>query len=160
MTKKNAALSLLLSTFLGASLLWPVQTGAAEGDEAVKAEIVKVVEAAYVHGAFNEQNTEAMRQGFHPIFKIHGAREGKLSPYPIDEWITAIEKRKSAEGWQPQTWEHRIPLVDVTGNAAVVKIELFRIQGEEKQHVYTDYLSLLKLEDGWKITDKVYHQHR
>ncbi len=45
--------------------------------------------------------------------------------------------------------------MDVTGNAAVAKIELFK----DSKHVYTDYLSLLKFSDGWKITDKVYFRH-
>ena len=45
--------------------------------------------------------------------------------------------------------------VDVTGNAAVAKIELFK----DSKHVYTGYLSLLKFGDGWLITDKVYFRH-
>lgn len=159
MTRKHVVRPMLIVCLLTAGLLWNNRTEATEGDEAAKAEIVKVVETSYVHGAFNEQNTAAMRQGFHPSFKIHGVREGQLSPYPLDEWIAGIEKRKAEAGWQPQTWEHRIPYVDVTGDAAVVKIELFRLEGGEKKHVFTDYLSLLKLEGGWKITDKVYHRH-
>lgn len=159
MTRKHVALAMLTLAILAIGFVWGGRSEATEADEAAKAEIVKAVEASYVHGAFNEQNTAAMRQGFHPSFKIHGVREGQLSPYPLDEWIAGIEKRKAEAGWRPQTWEHRIPLVDVTGDAAVAKIELFRVEGGEKKHVFTDYLSLLKLADGWKITDKVYHRH-
>ena len=127
--------------------------------DAAEEEIARVVEASYIHGAFNEQNTEAMRAGFHPIFKIHGVRDGEISTYPIDEWVGAIEKRKAAADYEPQAWEHRFPIIDVTGGAAVVKVELYRVEGDRKTHVYTDYLSLLRFEDGWKITDKVYHRH-
>ena len=137
-------------------LLAPV-AGAEESDE--KAKVEQVVLDAYVHGAFNEQNTEAMRSGFHPIFKIHGVREGELSTYPIDEWISGIEERKRSEGYERQTWEHRFPMTDITGGAAVVKVELYRVRGEERSLVFTDYLSLLKIDGAWKITDKVYHRH-
>jgi hypothetical protein len=126
--------------------------------DVAKTEIQALIEASYVNGAFNDLDTKSMRAGFDPIFKIHGVGEdGKLSTYPIDEWITNIEKRKAAPDFDPedQKWEHRFSLIDVTGSAAVAKIELFR----NSRHVFTDYLSLLKLEDGWKITDKVYYQH-
>jgi len=118
-------------------------------------EIQKLVLTSYVHGAFNEQDTATMRDGFHPKFKIHGVSDGELSEYPIDTWIQAIEERKAKSDYQREHWTHRFPMVDVTGDAAVVKVELLH----DGKHVYTDYLSLLKLENGWKITDKVYHRH-
>ena len=125
--------------------------------EADRAEIQSVVEQSYLNGAFNRLDTKAMEKGFHPVFKIHGVREGALSQYPIADWIASIEKRKAAPDFdaKDQTWEYKFAMVDVTGVAGIAKIELFR-KGE---HVYTDYLSLLKLSDGWKITDKVYHRH-
>jgi len=41
--------------------------------------------------------------------------------------------------------------VDISGDAAIVKVELTH----EDEHVYTDYLSLLKFESGCKIVGKV-----
>ena len=41
------------------------------------------------------------------------------------------------------------------GKAAIVKIEL-RIEGK---HKYTDYLSLYKFGEGWKIVSKIYCDH-
>lgn len=111
---------------------------------------------SYVHGAFNEQNTEAMKKGFHPVFKIHGVSDGSLSEYPIADWVQAIEARKAKPDYERENWTHRFPIIDVTGDAAVVKVELLH----DGRHVYTDYLSLLKLDGGWKITDKVYHRHQ
>ncbi|MEQ9266251.1 MAG: nuclear transport factor 2 family protein, partial [Balneolaceae bacterium] len=52
-------------------------------------------------------------------------------------------------------WEYQFTSVDVTGNSAAVKLELYN----EGKHVYTDYLSLLRFDDEWKIVAKVYHQH-
>lgn len=137
----------------------PALSAAAADSGAARDEIVRVVEASYIHGAFNEQNTDAMRAGFHPVFKIHGVRDGDLSTYPIDEWTRNIDKRKAKADYQQETWEHRFPMIDITGGAAVVKVELLKVEGGESKHVYTDYLSLLEFADGWKITDKVYHRH-
>ena len=126
--------------------------------DVARREIQALIEASYVNGAFNDLDTRTMREGFHPAFRIHGVLEdGGLRQFPIEEWIAAIEKRKASPDFDPtdQKWEHRLVLIDVTGSAAVAKIELFK----DSRHVYTDYLSLLKLEGGWKITDKVYHLH-
>jgi hypothetical protein len=144
---------------LSAAALPAVSESADDAIDSAEQEVVEVVEAAYIHGAFNEQNTEAMRAGFHPIFEIHGQRNGELSTYPIDEWVKGIEKAKAAPDYEPQVWEHEFPIIDVTGDAAVVKVELYRVENGERAHVFTDYLSLLRLDDGWKITDKVYHRH-
>jgi hypothetical protein len=154
MSKRHVVLSVLSVLVLGGAAMAFLESEA----DVAKSEIQTLIEASYVNGAFNDLDTKSMRAGFDPIFKIHGVGEdGKLSTYPIDEWIAGIEKRKAAPDFDPkdQKWEHRFSLIDVTGSAAVAKVELFR----NSRHVYTDYLSLLKLKDGWKITDKVYYQH-
>jgi hypothetical protein len=121
-------------------------------------EIKSLIEKAYVHGAFNELNPEAMRKGFHPDFAIFSADGEQISKYPIDAWANSAAKRKADPGFDPDKniWKHHFASVDVTGGSAAVKIEL----SHEGKHVYTDYLSLLKFESGWKIVAKVYHQHK
>ena len=42
--------------------------------------------------------------------------------------------------------------MDVTGKAAVARVELFR----DGKHVFTDYLSLYQFADGWKIVAKIF----
>ena len=73
-----------------------------------------------------------MRQGFHPIFKIHGVRDGEMSTYPIGDWVENIDKGKAKPGYQQQVWEHEFPMVDVTGDAAVVKVELIQVKDGKK----------------------------
>ena len=53
-------------------------------------------------------------------------------------------------------WDHKIVTLDVTGGAASAKVELYK----DGKLVYTDYLSLLEFEDGWRIAAKVYHSHK
>lgn len=123
-------------------------------EDTVKELILK----SYVNGAFNELNADAMRKGFHEDFAIYSAKGESISKYPIATWADGVAKRK-ANGYNASDpknkWEHKFVSVDITGGAAQVKIELHN-QGK---HVYTDYLSLLKFDSGWRIVAKVYHQH-
>jgi len=123
-----------------------------------KDQIKKVIEEGYVHGAFNELNPEAMRKTFHEDFAIFSPKGNEISKYPIDTWAKGVEKRKSSDEFDPSKnkWDHKFATIDITGNAAAVKIEL----SKDGKHVYTDYLSLLKFDDGWRIVAKVYYQHK
>ena len=151
------AFVLLGFSFLAAGIIATGVVMSQEKEDAKKA-ITAVIEASYINGAFNDLDTVTMRKGFHPTFAIHGVQEdGTLQKYPIDEWIANIEKRKASPDFDPadQKWDHKFALIDVTGDAAIAKIDLFK----NGKHIYTDYLSLLELEGGWIITDKVYHRH-
>ena len=81
MTTKHIALALV------ACLAVTTLAIAVKGSEAdlAKDEIRTLVESAYINGAFNDLDTESMRAGFHPVFKIHGEKDGALTQYPIDE---------------------------------------------------------------------------
>jgi len=50
---------------------------------------------------------------------------------------------------------HEFKLVDVTGTEAVARVELWR----DGRHMFTDYLSLYKRPDGWKIAAKTFYAH-
>ena len=128
-------------------------TWAADDTEQIKTLIL----TSYVHGAFNELSPEAMRAGFHPDFAIFSAKGDEISKYPIGTWADGVQKRKSAADFDPATnkWDPHFASVDVTGGAAAVKIEL----SKDGKLVYTDYLSLLKFDSGWRIVAKVYHRH-
>ena len=125
-----------------------------EAEKAVKEVILK----SYVNGAFNALDPEAMRSGFHPDFAIFSAKGEEIKKYPIEKWAAGTEKKKSDPKFDPakNVWTHNFASVDVTGGSAAVKIEL----SHDGKHVYTDYLSLLKFDSGWRIVAKVYHSHK
>ncbi|OJJ20560.1 hypothetical protein BKI52_19090 [marine bacterium AO1-C] len=130
-----------------------------DNEAAKKAEVKAHVLKSYVHGAFNELNPEAMEKGFHKDFAIFSmGKEGKLRRYEIADWVKGAKKRKSKADFDPakNKWESKFPIIDVVGNTAVVKLELYR----KGKHVYTDFLSLYKYPEGWKIVAKVYHKHK
>ncbi|MTI87928.1 MAG: nuclear transport factor 2 family protein [Balneolaceae bacterium] len=120
-------------------------------------QIKKVLVDGYVNGAFNALNPEAMKETFHEDFAIFSPRGNDIAKYPIDRWAEGVEKRKASAEFNPEDnkWDHKFKSIDVTGKSAAVKIELHH-KGE---HVYTDYLSLLKFDDGWRVVAKVYHEH-
>lgn len=129
----------------------------ADHHENATAEIKSLIEKSYVHGAFNELNPEALEHGFHPDFAIFSPDGEAIKKYPIADWVKRTAERKASDEFDPakNVWQHHFAAVDVTGNAASVKIEL----SKDGKKVYTDYLSLLKFDSGWRIVAKVYHRH-
>jgi hypothetical protein len=125
--------------------------------DAARNDVQTLIESAYLNGAFNDLNTEAMQKGFHSEFAIFSANGEELRKYPIATWIDGIEKRKAKPDFDPSSskWDYKFSQIDVTGGSAAAKIELFK----DSELVYTDYLSLLKFDSGWKIVAKVYHKH-
>ncbi|MFC2167823.1 nuclear transport factor 2 family protein [Acidobacteriota bacterium] len=123
-----------------------------------KTDIELVIKKSYFNGAFNDLDTESMRKGFHPDFAIFSASGNKISRYPIDTWIKNIEEWKQAANFDPksQKMDCKIVSLDITGGSAAAKIEL----SKDGEMVYTDYLSLLKFDDGWRIAAKVYFSHQ
>lgn len=147
MKRKIAAYALLIA--LAAAPMALRAQGAAE-EEAIKA----LVQTAYVDGLINLGDLEKTRAGFHPDFVLLGVQDGKLTRLPIADWIAGTEKRK-AQGQKSPQMTCKILQVDITNSAAVVKLELHR----EGKHIFTDYLSLYKFPDGWKIVGKIYFRH-
>ncbi|MGB0714591.1 MAG: nuclear transport factor 2 family protein [Phycisphaerae bacterium] len=129
----------------------------AGNDSGQEAHVVKVIHEGYFNGAFNEQNTDAMARSFHQDFAIFSAKGEELARYEIATWIDGIKKRRARSDFDPAStvYEGKVTVLDVTGGAASAKVELRK----DGKLVYTDYLSLLKFDSGWKIVAKVYHRH-
>ncbi len=123
-----------------------------------KADIKNVIEKSYFNGAFNGLDTKSMKDGFHPDFAIFSPKGNEISKYPIATWVKGIEKWKTDPKFDKKKakMECKIVSLDVTGVCASAKIEA----SKNGKLIYTDYLSLLKFENGWKIVAKVYNKHK
>jgi hypothetical protein len=145
-----------LSTLLALCILVPLVITAQDDPE--KESIQNIIRTAYVDGLQNKGPKEAIEKGFHPGFDLLGIRNNELTKWPIYSWIQFHEK-KLLENPAPPKKEEVVtcsfPFIDISGNAAVAKVELFK--GGEK--IFTDYLSLYKFEEGWKIVSKIYFRH-
>lgn len=120
--------------------------------------IKKVIQSAYVDGLQNKGPVSDIEKGFHPGFELLGNKNNELTKFPIYSWIL-YHKKKLAENPAPPTPEETVtckyPLIDITGNAAIAKIELYK----GGKLIFTDYLSLYKFEEGWQIVSKIYFRH-
>ena len=144
------------STLTAAALvaLLVVPMAALAQGPADEAAIKALVQTAYVDGLQNLGDLEKTKAGFHPDFVLLGLRDGALTRLPIAEWIASAGKRK-ADGAKPPLTTCKFLSVDVTGSAASVKLELH----QNDTRIFTDYLSLYKFPDGWKIVGKIYFRH-
>lgn len=137
---------LMFASFLLSSMLLAQQND----EDAIR----RLIMQSYVQGIHNRQHIENIEKGFHPGFEMLSINNNLLTKFPIYSWIENI--KKSMESGQKPTAETtaEIPYVDVAGNAAVARVELFR----EGKHLFTDFLMLYRFEEGWKIVSKTFYR--
>ena len=101
----------------------------------------------YLHGLkFND--VESLKRAFFPEAKLlFIKRDGQLGQLSQEQWYKGF----AASAGQEEKGDLKIASVDITGNAASVKV----VEVYEKSK-YTDYLSMLKLPAGWRIVNKIY----
>jgi len=82
--------------------------------------------------------------------------DGTMSAVTRDDWAGRIEKA-AANPNAPKlpAVKYEFTQVDVQGTAAIARVELWR----DGVLTFTDYLSLYKFPDGWKIVGKIYFTH-
>lgn len=119
-------------------------------------QIKDVINKAYIEGLHNGGNLDETRKGFHPGFDLLILKNNQMEKLPIYNWIESTEKkRKENQTPSPIKTVVNFVNIDITGTSAVAKIELSR----EGKLIFTDYLSLYKFEEGWKIVGKIYFKH-
>jgi hypothetical protein len=137
---------------LAALLAIPAAVPAAErAEDAVKA----VVQSAYVEGVHAKGDAALMRAGFHPDFRMLVLKDGAMSAVTLDEWASRIAGGSRDRLTARPEIRAEYPRVHVTGNAAQVQVELYRAG----KHAFTDYLTLYRFADGWKIVSKIFQAH-
>ncbi|HKE57563.1 MAG TPA: nuclear transport factor 2 family protein [Pyrinomonadaceae bacterium] len=133
----------LLVTLLLLTTLTIIQAQQTNVDEAAVRETVQ----HYLHGLkFND--VEGLKKAFWPEAKLFFIkRDNTLGQLTQEQWYKGF----AASAGKEEKGDLKITDVDITGNAASVKVvEVYETSK------YTDYLSLLKFPDGWKIVNKIY----
>ncbi len=130
----------------------------AQNTDSDKDAIKKTIQTAYVDGLQNEGDMDKIDSGIHTGFILLGiGKDGTMWKYPIEDW-KASTKKKLEKGDLPRTGDDKVSIkfldIDVTGNAAVAKIEFY--VGKEKR--YVDYISLYKFDNGWMMVNKIYYE--
>ncbi len=100
----------------------------------------------YLYG-LKHNDVENLKMAFYPEAKLFFVKRDQLGQLTQEQWYKGF----AASAGQEEKGDLQIAAVDITGNAASVKV----IEVYEKSK-YTDYLSLLKFAGGWKIVNKIY----
>jgi ketosteroid isomerase-like protein len=114
-----------------------------------------VVQAAYVDGVHRNADADAMRAGFHDSFRMYVNGDEGVTVVTLDEWAERVAKAGADPQRVTPDIAAELEIVAQSGDAAVVRVELRR----DGKHVFTDFLSLYRSADGWKIVAKIYQRH-
>lgn len=137
----------LLSRFVVAVTLTAVSAQAGRAQASDETPRVRAVVQRYLHGLkFND--TTDFHAAFLPDAKLMFVRnDGSLGQLTQADWYRGFARSAGKE----EQGELRIDKVDVTGSAASVKVvEVYPTSR------YTDYLNLLRLDNEWRIVNKIY----
>ena len=95
---------------------------------------------------------EHFRKVFHPDAKLFFIREGKLTQWTSEEYISRAAGKPAPDEAQRK---RKIDSIDITGDSAFVKLTL-----DYPSVVFTDYMSMLKIDGRWMIVNKTFHAKR
>ena len=106
---------------------------------------------AYVKAYLNA-DAKGLQESFFKEAVLYSAEKDRLDSLPFGEWLPSIETRKKKGDLRSGSSE--ILSLDITEHAASVKLRL-RLAAME----FTDYLTLIELQQDWKIIAKTYTVH-
>ena len=89
------------------------------------------------------------KQAFHTEARLFFIRDGKLTTRTSAEYIAGASGKAPAD---ERERKRRIESVDISGNAAIVKVTL-----DYPTVRFTDYMSMLKIDGEWKIVNKTFY---
>ena len=132
--------------------VWAVVAGGAVGQaQTADEQAVRAAIQQYFKGHATAQADE-MRKAFLPTAHIEGMRNGVFTSWTVDQYVAGFKGQPAADEAQRK---RTIDRVDIVGTAAMAKATL--VHGAT---TFTDYFVLVKVPEGWKIANKVYHAAR
>ncbi len=114
-----------------------------------KEKVLKVVEE-YINSAY-ESDGAMTRKIFDDDARITGHINSKLIRQTKEDWATFVEKNFPSPKEQGKSKAYEILMVDAGEETAVVKIK-----SEYINIMFIDTLSFLKVDNEWKIYNKVF----
>lgn len=111
---------------------------------------VEKVVRTYFDGLY-EGDTDKLGQAFHEVSHLYSMHEGGVADLPRAKWFEMVKGRPSAKS-KGLPRADRIVSIDFSGpETAFVKVECAL-----HPRYFVDYLTLLKLKDGWKVVSKTF----
>src|SRR5688572_3420658 len=113
-------------------------------------EAVEKVVWTYLDGLY-EGDTGKLAKAFHEVSHLYSQSDGGVADVPREQWFELIKARQSPKA-RGLSRTDRIVSVDFSGpETAFVKVEC-----SIPPRYFTDYLTLLKLKEGWRVVSKTY----
>jgi hypothetical protein len=122
-------------------------------EDAEEAAIIDAINRSYVQGVHVQNSPKLMRSGMHESFVMFSLTDEGVKQTTRAEWIARIKPRP--EGAPEPNIKADIKVLDRSGNAAIARVELHR----DGKHIFTDYISLYRFDDGWKLVAKTFMRH-
>ncbi len=100
---------------------------------------------------FHEGDVDTLRRVFHPNAHLYSSTDGSL----VDDDMTAVYARvegRVAPATKGETRNDRILSIDRSGPESALAVVQITIAPK----LFTDYLSLLKIDGRWQIISKTY----
>ena len=138
---KKFALLLAMILSVVVALWWP--TSAQDRDEAGVRQAID-----YYFKGHSTGDGAHFKKAFHTEAKLFWVRDGQFSQRTSGEYIASASGKPAPDEAQRK---RTIESIDITGNAAIAKVVL-----DYPQVRFTDYMSLLKINDEWKIVNKTF----
>src|SRR4051812_7099577 len=98
---------------------------------------------------YMEAKPELVSEAFHAETRLYSTEEGKLEKTEMKDWLDNLEERKKKG--DKRVGKLEILSLDQTKDAATAKVRI-----TVKTLEFIDYLSLLQIQDEWKIVGKIY----
>lgn len=100
--------------------------------------------------ALHDGNVEELAKAFAPESALYATADGNANAVAIEPWLDRVRNRKSARdsGFEPSNQIHSIEIV---GTMAMAKVS-----SAFPPMKFTDFLSLVHTDDGWRIVAKTY----
>ena len=113
-------------------------------------EAIEAATRLYLDGLY-EGDVEKLAASFHETSALTHEAGGKLTIVPREEWLAMVRNRPSPQA-QGLARHDEILMVDQSSpTTAFVKVQCALLP-----RFFTDYLVLMKLNEGWRIVSKSY----
>ena len=122
-----------------------------------KEAIAAVIRTAYIGGAYNDADTKAMKEGFHDRATSQELGHGNdFIVRSMRQWQIVLDRNKMLDLKSRLRTTVDIDVVGLDGRAAVARVDT----SNNGIHDLTDFLSLYRFPDGWKITNRIFTSHQ
>lgn len=126
--------------------------GGSMSERALNQEMAQVEKVVWTYlDGLHEGDTNKLSAAFHEVSHLYALGADGVTDLPRTDWLKMVAGRPSPKS-QALERTDRIVSIDFSGpETACVKVEC-----AVPPRYFTDYLTLLKLKDGWRIVSKTF----